>query len=98
MVGQDLSEKSLNIVVASGSDDGSYEFDFDADFAVWIDFAFHTPSIAHEAQSARKSESLFALFCSEKSSLKRCLLMQESSMTEQLEGGDEASFDTRSRG
>ena len=42
MIAQDLSEEFLNVAVCAASDDGSDEFDFDADFATWIDFAFHT--------------------------------------------------------
>ena len=42
MIGQDLSEQLLNVMVASASDDGSDEFDFDADFPIDIDLAFHT--------------------------------------------------------
>ena len=42
MIAQDLSDEFLNVVVASASDDRSDEFDFDADFPIVIDLAFHT--------------------------------------------------------
>ena len=47
-------------MVASASDDRSNKFDFDADFSVWIDLAFHTSSVAHGAQSASENRDLFA--------------------------------------
>lgn len=46
MVRQNLSEQILNVVVASASDDGSDEFDFDAGLTIVIDFAFHMYSVA----------------------------------------------------
>lgn len=46
MIAQDLSEQFLHVAVASASYDGSDEFDLDADFATWIDLAFHTWNIA----------------------------------------------------
>ncbi len=42
VIRQNLSEKSLNVVVGAASDDRSDELDFDADFAIDIDLAFHT--------------------------------------------------------
>lgn len=61
MIGQDLSEQFLNVVVASASDDGSHEFDLDADFPIDIDLAFHTLNIAHRAESASENRELFAV-------------------------------------
>ena len=55
MIGQDLSEQFLNVVVGSASDDGSHEFDLDADFPIDIDLAFHTLNIAQD-QPERKRE------------------------------------------
>ena len=42
MIAQDLSEEFLNVAICAASDDGSNEFDFNADFAIWIDLTFHT--------------------------------------------------------
>ena len=42
MIGQDLSEQLLNVVIASASDDRRDKFDFDSNFAIDIDLAFHT--------------------------------------------------------
>ena len=42
MVAQHLSDQLLYVAVRSPPYDGSHEFDFDPDFAVWIDLTFHT--------------------------------------------------------
>ena len=42
VIGQDLSDEFLNVVVGSASNDGGDKLDFDADFPIVIDFAFHT--------------------------------------------------------
>ncbi len=61
MIGQDFSEEFLNVMVASASDDGSDEFDFDADFAIDIYLAFHTQVYRARTERASKTCVLFAV-------------------------------------
>ena len=60
MIAQNLSEKFLNVVVAAASDDGSDEFDFNADFSIGIDFAFHTRVYRAVPKAQVNSGGLFA--------------------------------------
>ena len=62
MVGQDLSEQFLHVVVGSSTDDGSNAFDFDSDLAIEIDLAFHTTKISRSTlQRKEKIRSFSAL-------------------------------------
>ena len=42
VIGQDLGEQFLNVVVGPASDDRSDEFDFDSDLSICVDLALHT--------------------------------------------------------
>ena len=75
VVGQDLSEEFLNVVVCPASDDGSNEFDFDADFSIEIDFAFHTQVYRAVLKAQVESPFCLSLFLPTISAKTLCLVL-----------------------
>ena len=94
MIGQDLSEKVLNIAICARPHNRSHEFDFDADFPIDSDLAFHTLSIAHRAQCASQHHVLFLpLLSSAISATTMRSDMHVASSNRQPEADDEALVD-----
>jgi len=73
VIAQDLSEEFLNVTICATSDDGSDEFDFDAYFAIGIDFAFHT-QVYRAVPKAQEKPGICLLPCCQLSQLQRCVL------------------------
>ena len=62
LVGQDFGKKLLNVNVLSTSDDGSDDFDFDADLSRGIDGGFHPGILSDSYSFAKPSSVIFQTF------------------------------------
>lgn len=73
VIAQDLSEEFLHVAVASPSNDGGDEFDFDAEFTIEIGLAFHTQVYRVVLKCASKTGVLFTAILSTISATTMCL-------------------------
>lgn len=94
VIRQNLSEKSLNVVVGAASDDRSDELDFDADFAIEIDLAFHTEVYRAVPKAQVKSAFCLPLFLGAISASETCSNVEDLAAVEQFAADDGGCFDT----
>ncbi len=50
LVGEDVCQELLDILVVATADDWNDDFDLDSDFAMGIDACFHTRTLQHSGQ------------------------------------------------
>lgn len=64
MIGQDLGEQLLHVIVRAATNNWRDAFDFHPDFATEIDLAFHTANVARSYLKRKDKMPLFSALIS----------------------------------